>query len=130
MIKQDIDHFFLSLFYPRNLSNSLWESDVSLFSALINKVSILFYIFIEFITLLYIFFFVISFSPCKEYKICLISFSKFSDVLPAFNCTSAMGNFWSICSGINIIPCLVCRTPFTYLFSFKVWIFIFRNFLF
>ena len=28
----------------------------------------------------------------KEYIICLISFSKFSDILPAFTCPSAIGS--------------------------------------
>ena len=32
----------------------------------------------------------------------LISFSKFSDVLPAFTCTRANG-WWSICLGVNIL---------------------------
>ena len=35
--------------------------------------------------------------------ICLISFSKFSDVLPAFTCASAIGNLGSICLGVNIL---------------------------
>ena len=35
--------------------------------------------------------------------ICLISFNKFSDVLPAFTCASAIGNLCSICSGVNIL---------------------------
>ena len=52
------------------LSNSPWESDVPLFS---------------------------SFSLYKEYIICLISFSYFSDVLSVFSCASAIGNPWSIC---------------------------------
>ena len=38
--------------------------------------------------------------------ICLISFSKFSDVLPAITCASAIGNFWRICFGVNISICL------------------------
>ena len=33
--------------------------------------------------------------------ICLISFSKFSDVLPAFICLRAMGNLWSLCLEVN-----------------------------
>ena len=37
-------------------------------------------------------FLVIYFARCKEYMICLISFNKFSDVLPAFTCRSATGN--------------------------------------
>ena len=57
----------------------------------INIVSISFYNFIEFIVLLYTFF-VTSSSLYKEYMICLILFSKFSDVLPDLICASAIGN--------------------------------------
>ena len=35
---------------------------------------------------------VISFTRYKEYMICIISFHSFSDVLPAFTCTSAIGH--------------------------------------
>ena len=35
--------------------------------------------------------------------ICLSSFSKFSDVFPAFNCVRAFDNRWSICLGVNIL---------------------------
>ena len=71
---------------------------------IINVVSILYYIFIEFIILLYTFF-VISFAWYKEYMICRILFNKFSDVLPAFTCANATGNPWSICLGvINLSP--------------------------
>ena len=73
------------------LSNSLCESDVLLFSEFINIVSTLFYNFIEFIILLYTFL-VISFARYREYIIFLASFSKFSDVSPAFTCASAIGN--------------------------------------
>ena len=41
--------------FPERLSNSLWGSDVLLFSEFINVVSILFYNVIEFIILLYVF---------------------------------------------------------------------------
>ena len=37
-------------------------------------------------------FLVIPFVRYKEYKICLMSFSKISDVLPAFTYASAIGN--------------------------------------
>ena len=37
-------------------------------------------------------FLVISFAGYKEYMICLISFSKFPDELPAFTCRKAIGN--------------------------------------
>ena len=82
----------LSFIFRFNLSvrvsNSLWGSDVLLFSEFINIVSILFHNFIGLIILLYTFL-AISFDPYKKQKICLISFSKFPDVLPAF--TSARG---------------------------------------
>ena len=39
-----------------------------------------------------------SFAWYREYIICLISFSKFSDVLHAFTCTSPIGNFWKLWS--------------------------------
>ena len=51
----------------------------------------MFYNFIEFIILLYTFL-VIYFDRYKEYIICLISFSKFSDVLATFTCASAIGH--------------------------------------
>ena len=35
--------------------------------------------------------------------VCLISFSKFSDVLPAFTCARAIGSLRSICLGVNIL---------------------------
>ena len=65
--------------------------DVLLFLDFINIVSILFFNFIEFIMLLYTFL-VISFARYKEYINCMILFSKFLDVLPAFTCASAIGN--------------------------------------
>ena len=40
-------------------------------------------------------FVVVSFAQYKEY-ICLISYSKFSDVLPAFTCARAFDNLWKI----------------------------------
>ena len=48
-------------------------------------------------------FLVISFAQYKEYTICLISLSKFSDVLLAFTCARAIGNLWSISLGVNIL---------------------------
>ena len=35
--------------------------------------------------------------------ICLISFGKFSDALPAFTCVSAIVSLWSIYLGLNIL---------------------------
>ena len=102
MIKQHVYHLFFKFILSKSLSNSLWGSDFLLFSEFINIVSILFYNFIEFIILLYTFL-VISFVQYRKYINWLISFSKFSDVLPAFNWASAIGNHWSICLGVNIL---------------------------
>ena len=47
--------------------------------------------------------------------ICLISFSKFSDVLHAFTCARAIGNLRSICLGVDIFnpfPCFPCFPSF------------------
>ena len=86
---------YLSLLFKfilsQRLSNSLCGSDVLLFSEFINILSTLFYNLIKFIislcTSLATFF-----ARYKEYIIRLISFSKFSDVLPAFTCASFIGN--------------------------------------
>ena len=75
----------------RHPLNPPLESDVLLFSEFINIVSILFYNFIEFMILLNTFL-AISFPRYKDYIKCLISFSKFSDRLHAFTCSSATGN--------------------------------------
>ena len=48
-------------------------------------------------------FWVISFALYKEYIISLISFVKFSDILPAFTWVSAIDNLPSICLGVNIL---------------------------
>ena len=97
---------YLSLLFKfilsERLNNSLWESNVSLLLEFINTVSTLFYNFIEFIILLHTFL-AIFFAHYKEYMICLILFSKFSDVLPTFTYASAIGNIWNICSGVNIL---------------------------
>ena len=105
------------------LDNILWRSDVLRFSKFINIVSIHAYNFIEFIILLYTFL-VTSFSRYKEYIICLISFSKFSDVSLAFNRISALGNLWNICLGVNILK-LLCKSegsllPFCCLLKSKI----------
>ena len=91
--------FTLSL----KLSDSLWRSDVFLFSGYINIVSILFYNFTESIILLYTFL-VNFFARYKTYMIWRISFSKFLDVLPAFTCTNTIDNLLiSICLSVNIL---------------------------
>ena len=56
--------------------------------------SFLHYIFTEFIILLCNFL-VISFVRYKEFMVCLISFSKLSEVLPALTCANAIGNLIS-----------------------------------
>ena len=40
--------------------------------------------------------------------ICMISFSEFFDVLPAFTCAGAIDNLWSICLGVNIFRPFPC----------------------
>ena len=35
--------------------------------------------------------------------ICIISFNTFSDVLPGFTCTSAVGNHGSVYLGVNVL---------------------------
>ena len=95
---------YLSLLFQFVLSerliNSLWGSDVLVFSELMKIASVLFYNFVKFIILLYTFL-IISFARYKEYEIYLVLFSKFSDVLPDFTCTSPIGNLCSICLGFN-----------------------------
>ena len=70
----------------KKLINSLWESDVLIFSEFINIVSILCYNFFEFIILLHTFL-VISFTQYRQYIIWRISLNSFSCVLPSFTCT-------------------------------------------
>ena len=84
------------------MSNSLEGSDVLLFLEFINLVSISYYTYIEFIILLYTFL-VIYFDRYKEYIIWRISFSKFSYVLPAFTCATAIGNLRKICFWVLIL---------------------------
>ena len=130
---------YLSLLFKfilsERLRNSLWGSDVLLLQEFIHIVSILFYNCIEFIILLCNFL-VIPLSRYKEY-ICLISFSKFSNVLPAFICTSAIGNLWSIWLGVNILSCiaksfnfllLIKVEDFFSIIDYFIWLFIFRDF--
>ena len=90
--------FFFTFILSKSLSNSLRGSYVLLFSEFINIVSILFYNFIEFT--IYVAF---SLARYKEYFIWWISFSKLSDVLPAFTCVGAISNLWSKCLGVNIL---------------------------
>ena len=62
----------------------------------------MFYIFSEFIMLLYTFL-VIYFSQYKKCIIWRISFSNFSDVLSALTYARGVGSLWSICFGVNIL---------------------------
>ena len=39
---------------------------------------------------------------------CMVSFSKFSDVLSAFTCARAIGNVWSIFLGVNTFKLFLC----------------------
>ena len=66
----------------------------------VHKYSIQFYI--DLIMLLYTFL-VTYFDWYKEKIICLISLNTFSELLPAFTCARAIGNFWSIYLGVNIL---------------------------
>ena len=87
---------YLSLLFKfilsERFSNSLRGSNVLVFSELINIVSTLFYNSFEMIIFLYTFL-VISFALYKEYMICLISFSKFSDAISAFFVQMLLGIF-------------------------------------
>ena len=56
----------------------------------------------DLIMLLYTFL-VICFDWYKEQTIYLMSFNKRSELLPTFTCARAIGNFWSICVGVNIL---------------------------
>ena len=88
---------YLSLLFKFILSarlrNSLSGSDVLLFLEFVNIVFIFDATFIEFKILLYIYLVIISFASYKEYLIFLISFNKFSVVLPGFTCARVFFNF-------------------------------------
>ena len=62
-------------------------------------------------------FFIISFAQYREYIICLVSFSRSSDVLPAFIYENDIGKFWSICLGVDIFSRVVKSKghPFPYI---------------
>ena len=92
-----------------SLSTKTFYFEVLLFSEFINIVSI---VYIDLIMLWYTFL-VLSFDWYKEKTICLISFSKLSELLPAVTCARAIGNLWSICLGINILSLdwLVFKMP-------------------
>ena len=46
----------------------------------------------------------------KKYVICMISFSRFSDVLTAFTYARTIGNLWNICYAANILSCVWSKT--------------------
>ena len=52
----------------------------------------------------------ISFTQYGKYIICLISFSKVLDILPAFSFARAIGNRWSIFLGINTLGHIRSKT--------------------
>ena len=74
--------------------------DVLVFSEFIYIVSI-FYTLMDLIMLHT--FLVICLDWYKDYTICIISFNKLSELLPAFTCASAIGNLWSIYLGVSIL---------------------------
>ena len=94
--------FLLRSILSVRLSYSLWGSDVLLFLEFINIVFI-FVLYLHWIHYIVIYFFSDFFAPYKEYMICLVSFSKFSDVLSAFTCARAISDLWSICLGVIIL---------------------------
>ena len=87
------------------LINSRWGSHISFFLEFIDIVTILYYIFIGSIILLYTL--VASFARYEKYMICQISFSKFLDVLPGFTCVSSIGSLGIICLEVIILICIV-----------------------
>ena len=50
-----------------------------------------------------VYFFSYFFYWYSEFTICLISFNRFSELLPAFTCARAIGNLWSSCLGVIIL---------------------------
>ena len=103
MIKQHIYHFF-NLFYLQDWVIIYEDQCLTIFR--IHKYSIhlisqlywihysLYYCYILFSTF---------FCSIQKYMTCMISFSRFSDVLPSFTFASAIGYLWSICFGVNIL---------------------------
>ena len=94
-------YLFKSILCVR-LSNSLWRSDALLFLEFISTV-FTFVLYLYLIHYIVIYFFSNFFARCNKYMICLTSFSKFSDVLPAFTCARTIGDLWNICLRVNIL---------------------------
>ena len=110
MLRFDKTKVFLRIFKSNllvSLSKKMCDSVFLLSSEFIYIVSIFINISvklhgIDLIMLLYTLL-VICFDWYKEKTICLISFNKLSELLPAFTCARAIGNLWSICLGVNVL---------------------------
>ena len=75
-------------------------------------------------------FLVISFARCKEYMICLISFRKFPEVLPAFTCAKAIGNIQNICLEVSILsPRMSSLHHMQLMYHFEIVLIKFNNLL-
>ena len=110
MLKFDQETFLLLLFKFALSKDWITHCECQMFlpfREFINIVSILFHNFVYIITLLHALM-VISFGWHKEYIICLVFFSKFTDVLPPFTCASAIDNLWNNCLGIIILSHFAC----------------------
>ena len=96
----------------RKLSNSVWGSDVLLFAQFctIHKYSIHCVLFFYWIHYVVVYIFGKFWCLIKKYVICMISFSRFSDVLTAFTYARAIGNLWNICYAANILSCVWSKT--------------------
>ena len=90
----------IELLFSERWSNSLWGSDILLFSEFINVTSTLFHNFIDYVV---IYFSSNFFSSIQRIYDLTVSFIKFSDVLAAFTCTSAVGNLWVIYLEVSIL---------------------------
>ena len=90
MKKQRIYNFPLSFFYLKGWLIGHEDQMLLLFPEFVNIVSVLFDNFIEIIIILYNHL-VICFARYKDYMILRISFSMFSEVLPALTCLIAIG---------------------------------------
>ena len=99
--------FLFKIILSLKSSNSLWGADALLFLEFLNIVfvsvlqlywnhCVVIYFFSNFIFSIQIIFYLIF---CYKN----ILFSKFSDVLHAFDCARAIGNLWNICLEVNIL---------------------------
>ena len=60
------------------------------------------YFYLLWLNYVIVYFFKNFFCSIQRINNCLVSFSKFSDVLPAFTCASTTDNLWRICLRVNI----------------------------